>query len=281
MLAPGGRVVFIVPNRSGLWARRDVTPFGYGRPYSLGQLEALAAPPPLRARAPRRRALRAAVAPQVLAADRPRSGSGSAGASTRGSSPARCSSRRRSRSTPGPSTGAKVAVPRPARGARRPRRTDARAGRRTRPQRRSAAPRRADPGGLRCTAAWRRPSAYCHAPEPLLSPRRFHGRESRPAGKIRTSCPRGAVVRATEGCRCPAQLSLTSGVAGRYATALFEIARDGKLLDEVERDIREIETVHANSADFREILASPGLHPRGAGQGASPRSLPPWASARP
>ena len=41
MLAPGGRVVFIVPNRSGLWARRDVTPFGFGRPYSFGQLEAL------------------------------------------------------------------------------------------------------------------------------------------------------------------------------------------------------------------------------------------------
>jgi len=39
VLAPGGKVVFIVPNRSGLWARRDVTPFGYGRPYSLSQLE--------------------------------------------------------------------------------------------------------------------------------------------------------------------------------------------------------------------------------------------------
>ncbi|MFO1143151.1 MAG: methyltransferase domain-containing protein [Amaricoccus sp.] len=41
VLAPGGRVVFIVPNRSGLWARRDVTPFGNGRPYSFGQLETL------------------------------------------------------------------------------------------------------------------------------------------------------------------------------------------------------------------------------------------------
>ncbi len=41
VLAPGGRVVFIVPNRSGLWARRDVTPFGFGRPYSVGQLETL------------------------------------------------------------------------------------------------------------------------------------------------------------------------------------------------------------------------------------------------
>lgn len=41
VLAPGGQVVFIVPNRSGFWARRDVTPFGYGRPYSYGQLEHL------------------------------------------------------------------------------------------------------------------------------------------------------------------------------------------------------------------------------------------------
>lgn len=40
VLGPGGRAVFVVPNRSGLWARRDKTPFGYGRPYSLGQLEA-------------------------------------------------------------------------------------------------------------------------------------------------------------------------------------------------------------------------------------------------
>ena len=40
-LAPGGRVLFIVPNRTGMWSRRDATPFGQGRPYSLGQLEAL------------------------------------------------------------------------------------------------------------------------------------------------------------------------------------------------------------------------------------------------
>jgi len=39
VLAPEGRVLFIVPNRGGLWARRDRTPFGFGRPYSLGQLE--------------------------------------------------------------------------------------------------------------------------------------------------------------------------------------------------------------------------------------------------
>lgn len=39
VLAPGGRALFIVPNRSGLWARRDATPFGFGRPYSIGQIE--------------------------------------------------------------------------------------------------------------------------------------------------------------------------------------------------------------------------------------------------
>jgi SAM-dependent methyltransferase len=38
-LAPGGKAIFVVPNRTGLWARRDATPFGYGRPYSPGQLE--------------------------------------------------------------------------------------------------------------------------------------------------------------------------------------------------------------------------------------------------
>lgn len=40
VLGPGGRVVFVVPNRAGLWSRSDKTPFGYGRPYSLSQLEA-------------------------------------------------------------------------------------------------------------------------------------------------------------------------------------------------------------------------------------------------
>jgi len=40
VLGPGGRALFIVPNRSGLWARRDGTPFGFGRPYSMRQLDA-------------------------------------------------------------------------------------------------------------------------------------------------------------------------------------------------------------------------------------------------
>ncbi len=39
VLGPGGKAMFIVPNRAGLWSRSDKTPFGYGRPYTLGQLE--------------------------------------------------------------------------------------------------------------------------------------------------------------------------------------------------------------------------------------------------
>ncbi|HGG05600.1 MAG TPA: class I SAM-dependent methyltransferase [Aliiroseovarius sp.] len=41
VLGPGGRALFIVPNRAGLWSRSDKTPFGFGHPYTIGQLEAL------------------------------------------------------------------------------------------------------------------------------------------------------------------------------------------------------------------------------------------------
>lgn len=42
VLGPGGRMVVVVPNRAGLWARDDTTPFGLGRSYTAGQLEAQA-----------------------------------------------------------------------------------------------------------------------------------------------------------------------------------------------------------------------------------------------
>ena len=38
VLSPAGRVVVVVPNRRGVWARFEHTPFGTGRPYSRGQL---------------------------------------------------------------------------------------------------------------------------------------------------------------------------------------------------------------------------------------------------
>ena len=41
VLTPGGRVLAIVPNRLGLWARSSRSPFGYGRPFSMAQLREL------------------------------------------------------------------------------------------------------------------------------------------------------------------------------------------------------------------------------------------------
>jgi SAM-dependent methyltransferase len=41
ILAPGGRLVIVVPNRRGVWAQMEHTPFGSGRPYSRGQLSIL------------------------------------------------------------------------------------------------------------------------------------------------------------------------------------------------------------------------------------------------
>ncbi|MCK4945936.1 MAG: methyltransferase domain-containing protein [Alphaproteobacteria bacterium] len=38
VLVGQGRLIVIVPNRSGIWARMDNTPFGHGTPYSLGQI---------------------------------------------------------------------------------------------------------------------------------------------------------------------------------------------------------------------------------------------------
>jgi len=39
VLGPGGRALFMAPNRAGLWSRSDGTPFGQGKPFSSGQLE--------------------------------------------------------------------------------------------------------------------------------------------------------------------------------------------------------------------------------------------------
>lgn len=51
--------------------------------------------------------------------------------------------------------------------------------------------------------------------------------------------------------------SLTSGVAGRYATALFEIARDGGSIDKVEADISAVAAALEASPDLRGMISSP------------------------
>lgn len=39
ILKSSGRMMIVVPNRLGLWSRADWTPFGHGRPWSLGQVQ--------------------------------------------------------------------------------------------------------------------------------------------------------------------------------------------------------------------------------------------------
>jgi SAM-dependent methyltransferase len=41
VLAGGGRLLIVAPNRRGIWARLDRTPFGSGRPYTTSQLSQL------------------------------------------------------------------------------------------------------------------------------------------------------------------------------------------------------------------------------------------------
>ncbi|KAF0113950.1 MAG: SAM-dependent methyltransferase [Rhodospirillaceae bacterium] len=41
VLADGGRLLAVVPNRLGIWARLERTPFGVGRPYTATQLATL------------------------------------------------------------------------------------------------------------------------------------------------------------------------------------------------------------------------------------------------
>jgi F-type H+-transporting ATPase subunit delta len=51
--------------------------------------------------------------------------------------------------------------------------------------------------------------------------------------------------------------SLTSGISGRYATALFELAKEMKVLPKVEEDLNDLESALKESADFRDLLSSP------------------------
>ncbi len=41
VLTSGGRLIVVVPNRQGPWAATDLSPFGFGQPYSRGQLRSL------------------------------------------------------------------------------------------------------------------------------------------------------------------------------------------------------------------------------------------------
>ena len=64
--------------------------------------------------------------------------------------------------------------------------------------------------------------------------------------------------------------TIVSGMAGRYATALFELALDDKAVDAVKADLDQFDALIADSADLRAAGAQPGVQRRGAGAGRSP-----------
>ena len=51
-------------------------------------------------------------------------------------------------------------------------------------------------------------------------------------------------------------VSISSGIAQRYATAVFEIARDGNALDSLDSDIAALDAAVKDSADFRDLIAA-------------------------
>ena len=54
-----------------------------------------------------------------------------------------------------------------------------------------------------------------------------------------------------------AESSIVSGVAGRYATALFELAEEAKALDSVAKDLADLDAMIAESDDLKNLIRSP------------------------
>ena len=51
--------------------------------------------------------------------------------------------------------------------------------------------------------------------------------------------------------------SISTGIAARYATAMFELAQEGGALDALEADTAALDAALADSADLRDLIASP------------------------
>jgi F-type H+-transporting ATPase subunit delta len=52
---------------------------------------------------------------------------------------------------------------------------------------------------------------------------------------------------------------MTAGVAGRYASALFELANEQNRLDEVDRDLGKFRTLLDQSSDLKRLVKSPAF----------------------
>ena len=61
--------------------------------------------------------------------------------------------------------------------------------------------------------------------------------------------------------------SVVTGIAGRYATALFELARDSGVLDEVSTDVADLGNMIDQSNDLNRLLRSPVIASEDQGKG--------------
>jgi F-type H+-transporting ATPase subunit delta len=52
-------------------------------------------------------------------------------------------------------------------------------------------------------------------------------------------------------------VSISTGIAARYASAVFDLAKDGKKLPALEKDIDALEAALGSSADFKSLITSP------------------------
>jgi len=53
--------------------------------------------------------------------------------------------------------------------------------------------------------------------------------------------------------------SISSGIAARYATAIFEISKESKSLEKLESNITDLANALSDSADLRDLISSPVL----------------------
>ena len=75
-------------------------------------------------------------------------------------------------------------------------------------------------------------------------------------GAIRRTATRGQKIGRVD---VSEPASISSGIAERYATAIFEIAKESKSLPKLESNIDDLRAALADSADLREVIASPVL----------------------
>ncbi|SDC96927.1 ATP synthase F1 subcomplex delta subunit [Ruegeria marina] len=84
-------------------------------------------------------------------------------------------------------------------------------------------------------------------------PRRYGGVSSRPRGRAQGAFGANNIGRVD----VSEPASISAGIAARYATAIFEIAKENKDLKGLETGINDLAAALGESADLRNLIASP------------------------